>query len=132
MKFFGTFLLSLFLDQLTKFLAGRYVPLQYNSGISFNWLPGSNQLLITACLLIFLVGVGWAWRKTWRHTPAWSGLFFGAAISNLLDRMLYSGVRDWLIVPGFQLKNNLADWLVFLSLGFILIQVIQNKKKYAD
>lgn len=33
-------------------------------------------------------------------------------MSNLLDRLVYGGVRDWLTVPVLGLKNNLADWAI--------------------
>ncbi len=133
LKFIGAFLLSLLLDQITKIWAAGFVSLQYNSGVSLSWLPGSNQLTLTVILSVFLIGIAWSWREVWVRYPFWSGLFFGAAISNLLDRMMYSGVRDWLTLPGLNLKNNVADWCVCLSLGYILVQILKQKRgPYAD
>ncbi len=120
--------LSLVADQLSKFVVSHLVVLQINSGISWSWLPGKNQLEMAGLLSLFLIGIAWSWRRVWVAHPIWSGIFFGAAISNILDRILYDGVRDWLTVPGLHLKNNLADWLVCLSLAMIVWRMFKQKK----
>ena len=128
MKFFYAFLISITLDQVTKWLAQRFFTVQYNSGISLSWLKGADQYLLSLLLCIFLIGIAWTGEKIWKKYPGWSGMFFGGAVSNLLDRMLYSGVRDWITLPVIQLKNNIADWFICVSLGFILFQLMRQKR----
>lgn len=122
------FISSVTIDQLFKFWATNQGIVQYNSGISMSWLPGSNQFTLGLILSLFLVAVAWWWQKIWLEHPGWSGLFFGGACSNIVDRFLYAGVRDWMILPGLNLKNNLADWFVCIGLALILAQVLDQKK----
>jgi lipoprotein signal peptidase len=43
-------------------------------------------------------------------------LFLAGATSNLIDRFVFGGVRDWLSWPVFNFSNNLAD--IWITLGF--------------
>ncbi len=133
MKFFSTLILSILLDQVTKLLANQFTTVQLNSGVSLSWLFGSNQIVLTTILFIFLLVIGWLWRSVWKMYPIWTAIFFGGALSNLLDRMLYSGVRDWITLPGLHLKNNIADCFVCIGLGLILWNIVKDKNgTYAD
>lgn len=117
----GIALLTVTIDQLTKMWASHQGWVQLNSGVSLSWLAELPNGVLLVLLSLILIGIGWQGRQLWRQFPLWAVLFFAGASSNLLDRILYSGVRDWLSVPIFLLKNNLADWAVVVSLGAILL-----------
>lgn len=65
--------------------------------------------LFPLILLIFM----WSILKKY---PIILGLFQGGAVSNVLDRLVYGGVRDWLAVPILGLRNNFADWAIVIAL----------------
>ena len=46
-------------------------------------------------------------------------LIFCGGVVNYLDRIRYGYVRDYWFVPGLQVYNNLADWVIFA--GIILV-----------
>jgi lipoprotein signal peptidase len=124
------FLAVLVLDQGSKWWAqGNELPVYFNTGVA----GGVGQYLETPLLLgaiIFsLVVMIWVFRSWWVQHPVVAGVFFGGVSSNLLDRVLFGGVRDWLPVPVLQLHNNLADWAVVGSLAFVAILTLRENKR---
>ena len=96
-------------DQGVKYLFSSHAML--NTGISFSFLSGLGGLLESALILLLIVGIGVTWHCL--RVPHWSqGAFWGAAISNMIDRFWFGGVRDVWYIPGTTVKNNLADWLI--------------------
>ncbi len=122
------FVFAVTTDQFFKYWATQRHLVQYNSGVSLSWLPGFNQMMVAIVLALFLLAVAWSWKKVWIQYSGWSALFFAGAFSNIIDRLLYNGVRDWMSLPGLQLKNNMADWFVCIGLGVIIFQVLSQKK----
>lgn len=108
-------------DQILKAVApllGFEVSL--NSGISFSLFQSLPVFIVTVTLVILLVLICIVFQNIWRENIVASGLFFGGSVSNIIDRVLYSAVRDWIPVPLFNVKNNLADWAIFLALLLII------------
>ncbi len=131
---FVGFGLALASDQISKWIAELSgVVILINSGISFGWLAGISrvhtQSLIIVLTLSILVVLMIGLRQIWERHPLLAGIFFGSGVSNLLDRCRYSGVRDFLVVPGTSIHNNLADYLIFLSL--ITLVLVQWREFYA-
>lgn len=127
-----TLLISLLLtfgfDQLTK--DGAHIfgfVTHYNTGVSLNALAQFPSELLTGGTLLILVALWYAFAPLWKEKPVLSGLFFGAGLSNILDRAWYGAVRDWLPVPGTAITNNLADWLIFGVLFFFGLSVLKEK-----
>lgn len=91
-----------------------------NHGVSFG--------LWSSTWLVLALGMGlgalylWSCDRWSLLSPGSRGIFFGAAVSNLVDRVALGGVRDWLPVPGFHLTNNLADWMMALALLWLGVQ----------
>jgi lipoprotein signal peptidase len=52
--------------------------------------------------------------------PRVIGLFLGGAVSNIIDRVFFAGVRDWMTLPVLMVKNNMADWAIFLAVVWLL------------
>lgn len=117
---FITFILALFVDQITKYIAGVNGEIVINHGISFGMLSGP---WLTALLLIFFVGFfEWSCPRWHKLYPVASGLFLGGAMSNIVDRIVLNGVRDFLQVPFMGIQNNIADWCIVISLAYILFK----------
>ena len=142
--------LSLVLDQWTKVMArdvlrprGPFNPkvvvqgffdLRYaeNPGVAFSMLqdlPG-GRLLLTALALVALVVVIAYLRKTPAKAPRVHialGLVGGGAIGNLVDRVMYGKVTDFIVWkkgihewPAF----NIADAALCVGVGLILLDWI--------
>ena len=111
----GICVLTLFIDQITKHFASRAI---VNTGISFGLFSSG---ITTIALMVVLVLIAVSYGKVFfRMSPTASGIFFGASSSNLLDRVLFGGVRDFLPLPILGVQNNLADWGIILSLLWIV------------
>lgn len=112
-------------DQLTKMWAYNQGWVILNPGISFGWLAGVPSSLILGLLTGLVVVLAWWSRRFWTRYTLAGGLFWGGALSNLLDRWWWGGVRDWLPVPGVKIHNNLADYaltVAILIVGYYLIR----------
>lgn len=111
------------LDQSTKHLFGG----QINQGISFSWLQISPIILVLMQLVLLILVA-----RTMRNHIA-AGFILGGGISNILDRIFFGGVRDWMITPMLGLHNNLADWAIVFGLIWYGIlyeyDVIQSYRK---
>lgn len=115
-------------DQLSKEAARFFgYSVQLNSGVSLNMLSGVAPEILTIGTLLILAGLWYAFSNTWKESPVLAGTFFGAGLSNIFDRVWYGAVRDWLPIPGTSVTNNLADWLIFLSVFFFAIQLIRRE-----
>jgi lipoprotein signal peptidase len=121
-----------FLDQVSKWWASSAgMSVVMNSGVSFGWLAGMEGIWLTIGLvgLIFWLQFG-LWSQ-WRSTPVLAGMFFGGAWSNLLDRLFYNGVRDWMSIPVIGVRNNLADWAIVGS-AILMLGMTYVRKKNTD
>jgi signal peptidase II len=128
MKKFLLILFSVVLcDQVLKWWASRYGVVSVNAGVSFGLGTAVSPQVITiviAALFAVIVYVGW---RTWLRFPKASGLFIGGAISNIIDRLVFGGVRDWLSLPGTGLQNNLADWAIGLGMVMLLLHLERER-----
>lgn len=118
--------LTVIIDQVTKFLAAAQGQVSLNQGISFGWLSVVPPVVLTVGLMSMLLGVWWITRADWAENPVAMGLFIGGAVSNLLDRVFFAGVQDWLPVPGTTIHNNLADYAIGIGLLMLVIVHCRN------
>ncbi len=127
-------------DQITKCWARVYLvnePIEVfsffhlifveNDGIAFS-IPASQFFLIPFTLII-LGGLGW-WMKTKQCSPleitAFILIFAGAA-GNLIDRILFGKVTDFLSFWSFPVFN-LADSFISVGVGVYLYWDLFVKK----
>ena len=156
---FGVFAtLSLVLDQWTKVLARddlrprgplnpkviipNYFDLRYaeNPGVAFSMfqdLPGGRLVLTLLAIAAFAMVVGYLRRTaagaTRLHVAL--GLIGGGAIGNLVDRVLFGRVTDFIVWkkgvhewPAF----NVADAALCIGVGLMLLDMFLNRKEAAS
>ena len=106
------FLILLVLDRLTKLYFFDVSVL--NTGIAFSFFVGNNLFLLVLGFLFFLGLCFWYLKE-----PSVGVVFLAAgALGNVVDRLLYGGVIDFIDV-GFWPVFNLAD--VFLVVGVVVL-----------
>lgn len=114
-------------DQLTKFLAAGSVV--HNPGVSFGMQIGTAEGIVVVSGLILIALVGYRLSKWWPVTSdetyaVWWMLLVAGGTSNLIDRILWGGVQDWLHVPVLGLTNNLADWYITLAVMVLIGKMV--------
>ena len=116
--FWFSFLLVLILDQISKLFVLRFFPkLVFKS---FGVFVGFNLLwagFFVALVVVFFV----LFRKLFLQSKLSASLFgavIAAAASNILDRLFWGAILDWIGVFGFKL--NVADFVLIIG-GVILI-----------
>ena len=117
-------------DQLTKLWADSQGWVVLNKGISFGLLTESPWLPVVLVVVIVCV-MGLAIQRQF-VARQWllSGLVFGGLISNVIDRLVVGGVKDWLPAPGLMITNNLADWAIVGGLVYwAVVEYTQESKK---
>jgi lipoprotein signal peptidase len=84
-------------------------------------------IMILVSGLAILVAVGWAIRRTIRGRLHWSvpALLLGGATSNLIDRVLFGSVRDFVAMP--LVTANLADFAIVA--GFVVLAFTRKRQE---
>lgn len=109
----------------------------WNTGVSFSMFSHHGQLGVVVLSLVAVVVcmflLRWMWRETNRLKIAALGLIIGGAVGNVIDRVHYGAVLDFLDFhlgqyhwPAF----NLAD--AFICIGaciLIFLEIFKNKKE---
>jgi signal peptidase II len=148
----GWLAVILILDQLTKYVVDRTIPLHHsipviddifsltyirNTGAAFGMLAGSAAHFRLPFLVIFsLVAIGFIIVMVRRLPPGETGLItalafiLGGAIGNLIDRVVYGEVIDFLDFywstyhwPAF----NLADSFITVGVLITVFYLIRSK-----
>ncbi len=94
-----------------------------NFGISLGWGSKEISLILSILALVFILVI-YITQKSF-------GLFLvvtGGWV-NLLDRLRFGYVRDYWNVPFANIKNNLADWLIFIGMIVIICNLESWWKK---
>ncbi|SHI82963.1 signal peptidase II [Wenxinia saemankumensis] len=139
-----TALVVFVVDQLTKYVVVHLLNLAqrqaidvfppflnfrmaWNRGVNFGLLSGADMrwVLIAIAVGVSALVLVWVWRgqgSRWMHLSA--GLLVGGALGNVLDRLLYGAVADFLNMSCCGIDNpfafNVADIAVFAgALGLV-------------
>jgi len=148
-RFFMFFvaLTVLILDGLTKFLAVEcmsigqsikvlpdifHITLVLNKGAAFGLFKQQKILFIIFATLVIIFIVAYVWKNKIADVAlSWAlGLILGGAIGNLIDRIRFGHVIDFLdfrIWPVF----NLADSAITLGVAILMLDVILRKPNRA-
>ncbi|USN45172.1 MAG: signal peptidase II [Candidatus Woesearchaeota archaeon] len=143
MKFPGkvvlAFLLAVLVDQSTKFLFRNGLDVSFgvlhlhfvaNTGVSWGLFPGKNLLFLG--LSIIILGMCWlAFSQFDRRSWLGESLFFAGGVGNILDRIFFGFVTDFIDL-GFFPVFNVADALLSVSIVLIILYEfsLQRKKKH--
>lgn len=120
MKKYGLFLLVPVELLLQSFFKGRGWGTS-NSGISFGLLAGIPVGLLFVGLILL-----WLFLKSW--PGRWWQLVLVGGAANLLSRLLWDGVWDYLPVPLVNLWFNGADMAIFLGIVGLLFLNLNDAK----
>ena len=136
-------LMILIVDQLTKWWAlsaltdvksivvipGFFdLALAWNRGISFSMFSSSSELMpwVLSCIAILIIFglLWWLTRITNLIMGCGLGLILGGAVGNLIDRLRFGAVVDFLdfYLAGYHWPTfNIADCAVTVGVGLILL-----------
>jgi len=132
--FFATAVLTLLVDQLSKALVRAYIPLgasipivpnaiylthTQNPGAAFGLFPNTTMLLIIVALLVSTILL-WLGRQGFdrRRVAIAMGMMLGGALGNLLDRVRFGAVTDFIDLKVWPIFN-FAD--TALTVGALLL-----------
>ena len=123
------FLFLFLLDRLIKMYAVKSGEFILNKGLALGLFSDLNLtgFLYTGVLISISLFYWHSFYREKKHIFAFSMIISGA-VSNLIDRFLYNGVVDYLIIwkiPAF----NLADCFIVVGVLTIFIKEIFNNGK---
>ncbi len=107
--------LAVILDQLSKFIFKNYFSFTKNYGAAFGLLQGYKWLFVIVALIVVVL----IFRYKNKLDKFALGLLLGGTIGNLIDRLVYGYVIDFIDL-GFWPSFNLADSFSVIA-AFILI-----------
>lgn len=127
-------LATLILDQVSKSLAVQYVQQPFfiipdffsfeyheNTGIAFS-LPAPQLFIIIATCALIAIGIYFAQKELNFQKPLTQILFgisCGGAIGNLIDRILFGSVRDFIAIGSYPVFNIADMGLTIGILGIV-------------
>ncbi len=114
-KILITAIITIIIDQLSKFAFKNYFSFTKNYGAAFGLLQGYRWLFVIVAVIVVLL----IFKYKNRLDNLALGLLLGGTIGNLIDRLLYGYVIDFIDL-GFWPSFNLADSFSVIA-AFILI-----------
>ena len=115
------------IDVFPPFLTFR---MAWNRGINFGLFAGDAELMRWLLIVVALAVSVWVWlwvRRdgATRYTQISAGLLIGGAVGNVIDRVIYGAVADFLNMSCCGIENpyafNVADVAIFAgALGLVL------------
>lgn len=134
------------IDQLTKLILTKrnyiiipkVLSIDYCENYGAAWNLFNNQviflIIISIIALVFLLKYQKTFLLNIRNKIAF-GLVFGGLLGNLIDRIFWGYVRDFISVIIFEYNFpifNAADMAIVLGMGLILIAVLKKEDKHKD
>lgn len=102
----------------------------WNRGVNFGLLAGDADVLRWGLIAVALAISAWVWIWVRRDAPSartqvLAGLLVGGALGNVVDRVLYGAVADFLNMSCCGIENpfafNVADICIFVgALGLVI------------
>ncbi|MDQ1900862.1 signal peptidase II [Paracoccus sp. WLY502] len=111
----------------------------WNQGINFGLMASDTDVTKWLLIAVALAIVAWVWIWIWRadagrFARVAAGLLIGGAVGNVIDRLLYGAVADFLnmSLPGWQnpYSFNVADIAIFAgAIGLVLVPQKKEPEK---
>jgi len=124
------------IDVLPPFLTFR---MAWNRGINFGLFANDADFMRWVLIAVALVISGWVWlwirrENAGRWAQISAGLLIGGALGNVIDRIVYGAVADFLNMSCCGIENpyafNVADIAIFAgAIGLILFTGSDGKGK---
>ena len=127
-------LVFLFWDQILKFLTdgsltfnifGDFLVFDsvHNYGAAYSIFSGHTLglIIITVVILLALLVFNWFYKKKTLLYSWAMGLILSGAVGNLIDRIFFGYVRDFIKVKIFSFTCNIAD--ICLCVGIVLFAI---------
>lgn len=152
-KVFGLILITVLLDQVSKFYVVQYLNLKervaldvidpflnfrmaWNTGINFGLFDSGGEISrLTLIGLSMFISIGlilWIRKSANTLRQFCVALIIGGALGNAIDRIVFGAVADFLNLSCCGIRNpfsfNLADIAIFVG-AFILIIWDKNEKE---
>jgi signal peptidase II len=109
------------------------IVLAWNRGISFGLLSSNHPYSVWVLAFIAITFASvltlWVWRAANKLTACAFGLILGGAIGNLLDRLRFGAVTDFLDFHAYGYHwytFNIADSAIVIGVGLIILAYIQE------
>lgn len=120
-------LVLLLVDFLSKhwfWSRGEYVE---NTGVSFGWQFGTDWwwILVFICLC-------WWWLRLKDESRVGERMIILGGVANLIDRLVYGRVIDWINLEFVGLWINLADLYISAGLGIMLMDYWRFRNKQVN
>lgn len=117
----------LLIDQISKFVVSSLLTPILNYGFSFGLFQSTILTLTVSVILIMIVLT--LQLKNLIHGNGYV-LILAGSTSNLIDRVVWGGVVDWIPIFGTSLYNNLADWMIFFGIISIIYHQFFSRYEY--
>lgn len=115
----GYWIVAVFLQEIFS----KLFAITPNFGVTFGWGNKDISLILSIVVLVVVLRL-YARQNSWGLL-----LIIIGGLVNLLDRLKYGYVRDYWSVPFSSIKNNLADWLIFIGMIVIICNLESWWKK---
>ncbi len=137
-KYYSSLIFLFVLDRLSKIYVvnktphGAFIDFQLNNQMAFS-LP-VDYFILYPLVILLLVFISSFWLKNYQRGTIliwpWGMLIIGA-VSNLLDRLHYGGVVDFISVPYFTVFN-ISDIYISVAVVWIFWYELIYKKRVLD
>ena len=109
-----------------------YITKVYNTGAAWSLFEGSGVLLIIIAIVAFFLLLKYqnVFVENKRNTLAFA-LIYGGLVGNLIDRVIYGYVIDYLHIYIFGLSFpvfNLADTAIVIGFLLVIIAIIKGEE----
>lgn len=108
--------------------------LAWNRGVSFGMFNNQSDYgpyLLTGLAVVIIIALAvWLWRATTRLSVLALGMIIGGAIGNVVDRIQYGAVVDFLDVHAFGYHwpaFNVADSAVCVGAAILILESLFTK-----
>lgn len=97
-----------------------------NKGVAFGMFSDMRWLFValTSVLLFFIIFYMFKKRPSGKMFYIASGLIIGGGIGNLIDRLLYGYVIDYLSLSFFSPVCNFADYCITIGTALLIIYLL--------